>query len=218
MAHSFDTGLLVPQRTLLRGAVVSRLSPLLKVNGLYLDEVKPFGRPLRGVLGQDELTDIAEATNGRACILVTVGAARFGPLGVNGLKDRWLADVELILYFGSNNARSLIDRVQLDPGAALSNTRDPGIEVMMEHARMLMLGVQIEDASKTIYRITPVSEDELDTGEDYVFWSQSYSVQFETSVKRYKSLTELMTLLHATFSEKTTETAQNPIVTLETEA
>jgi hypothetical protein len=217
MAHSFDTDLTVPQRTKLRDAVVTRLGGLLRTNGLYLDEVKPFGRPLRGTLGEDELADLARVlVPGRSTILVAVGAAKFKPLGVNGVKDRYLADVDLMLYFSSNNARSLIDRIVQDPGSVRSNKKDPGVEVMMEHARELMLGYQLTDASDTIYRIVPVDEDEIDTGDDYVFWMQNYIVQFEASVKRYKNITELMTLLHATYSEMTTETAQNPIVTTET--
>jgi hypothetical protein len=219
MAHSFDTDLTIAQRTKLRDAVVTRLGALLRSNGLYLDDVKPFGRPLRGTLGEDELGDLARAcVPGRSTILVALGGARFKPLGVNGVRDRYLADVDLMLYFSSNNARSLLDRVAQDPGSTRSNKKDPGVEVMMEHARELMLGYQISDASETIYRIIPADEDEIDTGDDYVFWMQNYVVQFETSVKRYKNLTELMTLLHATYSEMTTETEQNPIVTTETTA
>lgn len=210
MAHAFDTGLPRAQRTLIRDGVVELLGGLLRANGGYLAAVIPWGSIVRGYTDADGIDELKAALNGRApAIAVALGDRVTSPggMGSNG----WKSDLELVLYHYGNHPRSLTaGRTSIDARALASDVRDPGLEVMLEHAEELVVGQRVGAAATTnpvgevsravpsIKQVVPTREEELATEAGLTLWAQRYAVQIDRRVNRYRGVAQLLEELRTT--------------------
>lgn len=191
MAHVFDTALAAPQRTLVRNGVITLLSGLLVANGGYLASVVPFGAVVRSYTDGDGIAMLYKALSGQApAIAVALGTRSSKPAGAGGFN--WLCELELFLYFASNNMRDLADgRMGIDATGAASDAADPGLDVMMEHAEELVVGQRC-GASDTIKQVRPDREEELSTGDELTIWLQTYNITLTRTIKEWRGVSQLL--------------------------
>ena len=193
MAHAFDTGLSGAQRTLIRSGAVTLLSGLLRANGGYLQAVEPYGGIIRGFADNPETVDqLWEKLSGRApSILIALGDCALEAAGIGGFNFK--GSLELIAYHFSNHARSYLNRHAPDVVSAASDTADPGLDVMMEHARQLLVGQRAGAGSNaTIKQVVPVREEEIRTEAAFTLWAQRYSVTVAVTIDPHRGLTQLL--------------------------
>jgi len=191
VAHAFDTGLAAPQRTLILAGVVTLLASLLKANGLYLHSVIPWGGVIRSWTDTDGIAMLHESLLGRLpAIAVALGDRSSKPAGTGGWQFQ--SELELLLYFASNNARDItLGRQTIDVVGAAANAADPGLHVMLEHAEQLVIGGRC-GASATIKGIRPDREEELGTFDDMTLWLQTYQVTLARTIKKDRSVTQFL--------------------------
>lgn len=198
MAHTFDTGISKAQRTLIRDAIVERLSSLLRRNGRYVVTIKAHAGIVRSG-SEEELDMIADTTHGGApYILVACGKKSYSPKGMDGRRARFEAELEVVVYVCSKNLRGDLARLAGDVASAQSDTADPGVEVMLEHVEELLIGFAPTgfagtDPNATIHRLDPVEEDELAIAEDLVIYRQTYSVAVARDLVRAKGISQPLT-------------------------
>lgn len=192
MAHVYDTDLTKPQRTAIRDALVAKLAPLKKtsVPALYLQAIVTIARPYRGAGDETGLTLLANALLGRApAIAIALGRTTFESSGSLPSENR--GELELALYCCSEHARDVEEgRLYGDAIAAGSNTADPGIWTMLEHARELVAGAQLGIASVGEPRL--VEEDEVLTAAEATVWEQRYRVPLTAELDPARSVTQLL--------------------------
>jgi hypothetical protein len=191
MAHAFDTALASPQRTIILNGAITLLSGLKIANGGYLANVVPFGAVVRSYTDEDGVNMLYEALVGQTpAIAVALGTRSTKPAGAGGFN--WLGEIELFLYFASNNMRDLATgRMLIDPVGTASDTADPGLHVIMEHAEELVIGQRL-GASNTIKQIRPDREEELATRDDLTLWLQTYQITTTRSIKEWRTVTQLL--------------------------
>lgn len=192
MAHSFDTGRPRAQRTLIRDRAVTLLSGLLRANGGYLQAVAPFGGVVRSYQDPPEIIDeLWNTLNGRApAIAIALGDWAGGAAGMGGFNLK--GDLELLVYFFTNHARDLeLGRHSIDAVALASDTADPGLDVMMEHASELLIG-QYGDVSPTIKQLRLNREEEIRTELGFALWVQRYAITVTRTINPHRGVTQLL--------------------------
>lgn len=193
MAHTFDTGLQLAQRTVLRRAAVTLLSGLLRANGGYLNTVIAWGGVVRGYTDRDGIDLLYSALQGRApAVAIGLGDRVPKAGGIGGVA--WKGHIELIAYYCSTNQRdpALVDgRLEPDVVAAASDVADPGLDVIMEHVEELLVG-QYPSTSKSIKQIAPGVEEELYTNEEVSLYRQTFHVQIDRVINPYRNVTQLL--------------------------
>jgi hypothetical protein len=195
VVHTFDSGIAEPKRALVRSAVVARLAPLLKANGLYLLKLEECPRVIRSGT-DDELALLAYLLGGQwPCVFVAVGRRTFSPTSTTTARDRYVSDAKVHVYAGSNNLRHPLARVAGDVNSAVDLHADPGVETILEHVAALLTGYQVQGGNGAIYQLVPETEDELDVGKDYVIFEQQYAVRLNDDVLRYKGITQMITAI-----------------------
>jgi hypothetical protein len=187
--HAFDSKLAAPQRTLILNGVVSLLASLKLPTG-YLASVVPFGAVIRSYTDADGIKMLYEALLGQTpAIAVALGNRSSKPAG-SGFHH--VAEIDLLLYFASNNMRDLAKgRLLIDDSGTAANTADPGLHVMMEHAEELVIGKRC-GVSNTIKQIRPDREEELATLDDMTIWLQTYQVTVARSINEHRSVTQIL--------------------------
>lgn len=177
MSHVFDTGLGDPERTIIQNAAVSLLGQLKRSNGGYLIDVLPFGGIVRTYTDEVDIELLQKWIGRSPGIAVTTGDATFETLNIQ--RRQFRMEVELVLYFHSQHSRSMLrGRMQSDVAAAAADDRDPGLHVMLSHARELMCGVFPTQLTSVIKQIIPQREGELVTSPVVTIWTQIYRVAF----------------------------------------
>lgn len=196
MAHAFDTGLALPQRTLIRNGAVTLLSGLLRSNGGYLAAVIPWGGVVRGFLDETAIQLLWQELRGRnPAIAVSVGDSSYEAAGMGGFNFK--ASIELTLYHYSQHKRSeTAGRIALDAVALADDTADPGLEIMMEHAKELLIG-QRPALGPTVKQLVPRLEEELQTRDSHTIWAQRYAIVATSTINSKRTLTQLLGDLHA---------------------
>lgn len=189
MPRTYDTGLVAPQRTMIRNAIVAVLAPLLKANGGYLRKVAVLSRPLRD-RSEDEVGFLLAATTDQApAVAVALGKKSMKSVNTDALE--WQGSIEVCIYVISSNARSYVEgRLAADVVAATDSTADPGIEVMLAQVEQLLLGQELDIL--TTLEPRSASEDELWTGADITIWEQSYGVLVQLEVNPNRSVTTIV--------------------------
>lgn len=204
MPHAFDTGLLKPQRTLIRDSIVAMLSGLLRANGGYLAAVIPWGGVVRGYTDEVGIDAIKRALQGKApAIAVAVGDRVSSPAGMGGKSHQ--SELELVLYHYSNHPASLTEgRVAATAAALATTTLDPGLDVMLEHAHELVIGQfpggtlvtnPVGEKSRrtaTVKNIVPTREEELATDNASTLWSQRFTIAVDLKITTYRGVTQLL--------------------------
>jgi hypothetical protein len=226
VAHTFDTGLSVPQRRLLRDAIVTALAPMLRASGRYCDAVVAYDRPVK-TGAEQEIGELIDTLNGRdPAIAVALGRQIFTPDGVRGDRGTHAGTITAFVYYLSRNLRSHMARVAGDVRSGQVDTADPGIEVMLEHGLEILTGAKVTDDSGTVHRLIPKDEDELETGADYSLWCQTFEVRVQRDRKLKKGVSQRVTTIVTTHDEHPDLTPddhvldgnpQNPLITSETE-
>lgn len=195
--QTFDTGLEIPQRTLLRRGVVSALAPLTKAGGGYLVAVRPIAPVVLAARDEDGVAEMLAALDGGSPIIgVALSAGVFTPSGMGGLRDHYEEIVEVLVYILSDNAAGALFRVEQSGASLADHTLDPGIEVISEHAQERLIGLQVDDASKTIHQLVPLRVEELWHDAARCVWVQRYSVLLERDLAPHKGVTQHVTLIH----------------------
>lgn len=175
VTHTFASGLEQPQRTVMQLAAVTLMSALKRSAGGYLQEVRATGVVARTWTDEPGIEMLMRAMNRTPAIAVATGTAEFRSTGIGG--KQWMANCELLLYIMTQHQRDLQDgRQQSDVVALANNQADPGLHVIMEHARELLIG-QYPSQSSTIKQIRPTSEEELTTRPEGTIWLQTYRVE-----------------------------------------
>lgn len=204
MPHAFDTGLLRPQRTLIRQSVVDILAGLLRSNGGYLAKVIPYGGIVRGWSDELGIDTLRGALQGSApSIAVVVGDRVAEPAGMGGFSYK--AALELVLYHYANHPQSITTGRTSPTAAAIANTaKDPGLDVMLEHAEELLIGQYVGGAlssnpvgeksrrAYSIKQIVPTREEELATDNTSTLWAQRFAITVDRQIKAFRGVTQLL--------------------------
>jgi hypothetical protein len=189
MAHSFDTGAAKPQRTRIRQGAVSLLSGLKRPTG-YLVEVMPTRLVVRS--WRDEVgCAMLYATLVRfPSIAIAVGDRSSEVKGIGGYQER--GELELLLYHASNNARAgVAGRQEIDSGGLAADTADPGLDVIMDHAKELILGQRL-DSGSDIKQVRPDHEEQLYTAAPVEIWLQAFKVTTNVQISEFRTVTQLL--------------------------
>lgn len=218
MAHTFDTGLTRPQRTVVQDSVLLLLDRLRyrtsPTPSGYLRALVPFCGKVRGPsdeVGIDQLWDVLQ---GRApAIAVGIGDMLYSPAGTGGFK--WTAQLEVDVYILCNQSRSREARMVGDVVTWADDTKDPGVNVILEHVEELLVGVDLKASDYTIRELRPVRANELGSGNEQALWHFGLTVQVGRSMKhRPRDITQELTLIATTYSA--TEPVSSTQVTTET--
>lgn len=194
MAHSFDNGLHVPQRTRIRRGAVTLLSGLKRSAGGYLVDVIPYGGVVRTYTDTEGVQQIVATLSRAPSIAVAVGDRASLVAGIGGYQER--GEIDLLIYFSNNNARSEQRwRQEIDSAGLASDTADPGLDVILDHAKELLIGQLVAGSAKDIKQIRPEREEELVTAEAVTIWLQTYKVTTHVQISEFRTVTQLLTSL-----------------------
>lgn len=192
MAHSFDTGLAVPQRTLLRQSAVTALARLKRANGGYLANVLPWGGVIRGYTDDLGVDLLFTALQGQTPVVaISLGDRTTSQRAIAGFTGQ--SSVDLLVYFFSSHKRSdLAGRLELDVSALADDHKDPGLEVAFEHVEELLTGQAlggVPGIKQCVWR----SEEEIRTQADFSLWCQTYNVTFDRVINANRGVTQFLT-------------------------
>jgi hypothetical protein len=213
-SQAFDTGRTLPQRTELRNAVVTKLSPLLFANGLYLRGLGKVAKAWDGEHDELGLVLINQALQGQfPGMLVALGDADFKPVSIDGLVYR--GEVSVHVYVASANPRGYDDgRLSPDVTSNADVHADPGIDAMLEHVRQLLVGQDLGVARIEEPRLH--GERHVFTGDVFSCWEESFLVKLEIVINPDRAITDVVTSI-----ETQTNTAPGvidpPVTIVETE-
>jgi hypothetical protein len=205
LAHAFDTGLPLPQRTTIRDGIAARLAPLLKSNGGYLAAIVQLPAMMRDSRNDEDRDTMFRALNGRTpAIGIALGRRRTEASGTLATEARGVIDVGI--YFASQHSRDLVSgRMAPDVVARANLVADPGIEVMLEHVEQLLLGHSLEDedgdALATIGELRATDEDEAGTADDLTVWEQKYEIAVERVINPARDVTQLLLSIQGDHTE-----------------
>jgi len=176
MSHVFDTGLDTPERTLIQNGAVDLLSRLKRSNGGYLVDVLPFGGIVRTHSDEFDVEQLQKWLGRTPGIAVATGRADFETLNLQ--RKQFRAEIQLVLYLSSQHGRSPLARMQADQVSQIDAAKDPGLHVIMAHAREIICGVFPTTLTGAVKQVIPLYEDELVTAQTVTIWTQVYRVQF----------------------------------------
>ena len=191
MTHKFDTGFDLPQRTRIRRGAVSLLSGLKRSNGGYLMDVIPWGGIVRVYTDVDGVASLQGALKKMPAIAVAVGD-RSSEVKTIGGYNEW-GSIDLLVYFVSNNARAdQIWRHEADATGRANDMADPGLDVMMDHAKELLIGQRCGAPGNDIKQIRPQNERELYTDQSHTIWVQEYQITTLVQISEFRTVTQLL--------------------------
>lgn len=189
MAHAFDTGADAPQRTRIRQGVASLLSGLKRPAG-YLMEVAPTKLIVRSYRDEYGVAQLANAVTRFPSILVAVGDRVSHAKAIGGYQEQ--GQLDLLIYIASNNARPGVSgRQEIDTAGLASDTADPGLDIMLDHAKELLLG-QYVDAVGDIKQVRPDREEQLYTEAAVEVWLQSYVITTMVQISEFRTVAQLL--------------------------
>lgn len=189
--HRFDTSKTVPQRTRIQQGAVQLLSGLKKSNGGYLVEVMAFPFTLKPTTSNDDAAQFVTALSRAPSIAVAVGDLEAETTGIGGYGE--IGDIELLVYFSSTNARNMqIGRMEIDTAGLADLTADPGLHVVMEHAKELLVGQRAGAPGADIKQCRRVREEEVWTAQPITIWLQTYKIRVMTQIAEFRTVTQLL--------------------------
>jgi hypothetical protein len=182
MTHVFDTGLHVPQRTVIEEGATDLLSGLLRSNGGYLYNVEPFGGVVRTYTDDEGIASLMDQVKVTPSIALQTGTCTYdttnlggGAIGSGGMQSA--GELELLVYIATQHQRGRSRGRHRADGVALADDRaDPGIHVIMEHVRELLIGQRC-NASTAIKQIRPVREEELASRDAILIWLMTFRIK-----------------------------------------
>jgi phage gp37-like protein len=200
VAHEFDTGLAKPQRTRIREEIASALAGLLytptPTPAGYLRAIVQFAGTVKGANDADGIAMLYDVLQGRApAVAISIGRKQYENAGATREADQWRATYSIDIYVASNQTRSRESRLSGDVASAASTVADPGVEVILEHVEELLSGRSL--GVSTVYRLAPVTEDEVVHTNDMTIWSQSYQLRTQRDVNPYRDVTTMLAEVQA---------------------
>ncbi|MGE0547613.1 MAG: hypothetical protein AB7R00_11175 [Kofleriaceae bacterium] len=189
MTRTYDTGLTIASRTLVRNAIATLLAPLLKSNGGFLRSIVKLPAPLETYEGEGDVQQIYQSLLGQSpAIAVALGDRPFSPAGVGGF--RYTTDLEVHVYFIGNSNRSLLARVEGDVVSSTDDTADPGVDVAMQCAAQLLIGQKIETLADnaSVKHLVPQREQALVTNNQHTIWKQLYTVGVTETINQDRGI------------------------------
>lgn len=191
MAHKFDTGQASPQRTRIRRGAVALLSGLTRANGGYLMSVIPWGGIVRVYTDVDGVASLQSALKKMPAIAIAVGDRSSAVKTIGGYSES--GEIDLLVYFVSNNTRQdQIWRHEADATGRADDMADPGLDIMMEHAKELLIGQRAGAPGNDIKQLKPVAERELYTDQSHTIWVQEYQVTTLVQISEFRTVTQLL--------------------------
>lgn len=204
MSHAFDTQQSAPQRTRIQQRAVSLLSGLKKANGGYLAEVMAFPFTLRPTTSNDDAAQLVAALSRAPSIGIAVGDLESTSLGISGFRSR--DEIDLLVYFSSNNARNMqIGRMEIDSAGLADDHADPGLHIALEHAKELLLGQYATAAGTDIGQIRRAREEEIWTAQPITIWLQTYKITVDSVISEFRTVTQLLESIRFRAAIKPTE-------------
>lgn len=196
MAHRFDSGLAQPQRTRVRRGAVTLLSGLKRSAGGYLMDVIPWGGIVRVYTDVDGISALVNALSKAPAIAVAVGDRSSKVSGIGGFSE--MGELDLLVYFATNNIRNQqIWRQETDVAGLADDQADPGLDVILDHAKELLIG-QVIDAGKDVKQLRPEREYELVTDVAVTIWVQEYKLTVQVGPvpsSEFRTAAQLLTSL-----------------------
>lgn len=192
MAHQFDTGQPAPQRTRLERGIVSLLSGLKRSAGGYLVEVMPFAFTMETAGDEDDVRQFVMALSRAPSIAVHVGERTDEPGGIGGFSSR--GEFDLHVYLSSNNMRNQqVGRMEIDSAGLVNDQADPGLHIVMEHVRELVIGqYATTPIAADIKQACPFRERAIVTMQQITIWEQLYKVKVMTQIDEFRTVTQLL--------------------------
>ncbi len=190
MAHAFDTGLALPQRTVVRRGAVTILSGLKRPTG-YLLAVIPWGSVVRSYTDEVGVRELMDSLIRTPSIAVAVGDAASTRTTIGGFNAS--KTVDLLVYHSSGHQRDrLLGRTETDVAGGAANVNDPGLDVMLEHAEELLVGQRC-GGHPSIKQVIADREEELVTDTAVTIWLQTFKVELKRSINEFRNVTQLLT-------------------------
>ncbi len=192
MAHQFDTGQSEPQRTRLEKGVVSLLSGLKKSAGGYLVEVRPYAFTMETAADEESVAQFVMTLSRAPSIAIHVGERVDEPGGIGGYSFR--GEFDLHVYLSSNNMRDQqVGRMQIDTAGLASDTADPGLHIVMEHVRELVVGrYATTPIAADIKQARPIRERAIITAQQITIWEILFKVKVMTQIDEFRTVAQLL--------------------------
>jgi len=211
VARSFDTGLSIPKRTLVRNKVIELLQPLLK-GGSYMRGDEPMAGFLRAIVkvpGTLQSFNYEDNDSGikllyalllgrTPSIGVALGDRVMKPAGVGGA--RGFAALDVHLYFVNNHQRSMMARLESDVVSVgdedeeieADDEADPGIDVMLECAEELLTAERLDTTQPgaVVKHLELKREEDVYTGRQHCIWMQVWEVGVTSTINKKRAITQ----------------------------
>lgn len=210
MSWVYDSGLSAPVRTLIRNAVVTKLAPLTRAGGGWLETVIPIGYTVKGPSDEAGIDQLYSDLNGRTTAIAVSTAKSVHDL--NGTPDRAKARLQIDLYLLSSHRRGLTEgRTAPDVASAGSNARDPGLDAALELAWMFLQDVDL-GLGPQVRGLRMLEEEELAFDNEKTIWQQSWQVWVERDVNKLRASVQKLVQLHSTLKPVGDEPVSKHIV------
>jgi hypothetical protein len=125
-------------------------------------------------------------------IAVHVGERIDEPGGIGGFSFR--GEFDLHVYLSSNNMRDQqVGRMEIDSAGLASNQADPGLHIVMEHVRELVVGrYATAPTAADIKQARPVRERAIITAQQITIWEILFKVKVNTQIDEFRTVTQLL--------------------------
>lgn len=194
----FDTNLAKPLRTLIRERLIAQLSPLLKRNGGYLAELKPFGAVITGSGDDVHIDMLWDLLQGKApAVAIALGDKQYTAAG-----DQWRykGPLDIHVYVVLQHNRSPEARLAGDVVSEHNLSADPGGDVILEEIEQLLIGADL-GIGPTVKELRPERERFVTAIEHYALFEQAYTCVVTRTINparraRTQQLDEIKTTGH----------------------
>lgn len=206
MAHSFDSGLPVPQRRRIREDIVTELRRDLELatlpgstGELYIAAIVELAAPFQP--GDGDLEEhLKESIAGRSPVIaVALGARAFASSSTD--HRHWRGELQVHVFVCSSHSRGLLERLRGgDTPAVASNAADPGLETAMEHVFERLAGFTPSEGSHA-GELRPTREDFSYVGDDFTVVEMVFECDVLTDVNPHRALTQVADEVFHTHSD-----------------
>lgn len=207
MTRTFDTGLPQAARSLIRAGIRAKLAPMLKSAGQFAAVIGDFPYLMEGT---DYDLDLAIDIVGTQCPAYLVALGDLGGKR-SGAAGSYLGDLDVEVLCITNHMRHIVQgRLGADApalvGSAPSDLLDPGVEVMVELARMFLsdqypvttlVDTQGKGYGSKVKELRLVGERHLLTHREHTIWGVRFSLVIELPADQLRGATQMLTELDA---------------------
>ena len=139
----------------------------------------------------DDAAQFVSALSRAPSIAIALGDRNSEVKTLGGYSE-W-GEIDLLVYFSSNNARNQqIGRQEIDTAGLASDAADPGLHVMLDHARELLIGQRCGAPGDDIKQIRPMVEKEILTAQPITIWLQVYKIFVMFQISEFRTAPQLL--------------------------